>query len=197
MMIYEKTSDFFAQKMHMTTIHESRLDFLDNLCKNKAVLHIGCADAGTFGVDHNLHIRLSRATDKLVGMDTDKEATNSLKQLCPGTYVNSFAECAPSYDIIIAPEVLEHVWNVGDFLDHMFAIKAKEYLISVPNILHYSQHMVEEDTYATEIVNPDHKCWFSPYTLYAATKPYIQERDLCVMYYLDYKSIVSIHITRP
>lgn len=193
-MIYEKTDNFFIQKINMTNIEQGRFEFLEEICKNKKVLHIGCADTGTFNAEYNLHLSLSKITNHLHGMDINEDGLNKLIEICPGQYFTNINDCDQQYDIVLVPEVLEHVWNIKECLDQIFGVKSKEYLISVPNIIHYSKEMIQEDGYAMEIVNPDHKYWFSPYTLYNIVKQYIKNEDKCTMYYLESKSMVAIHI---
>jgi 2-polyprenyl-3-methyl-5-hydroxy-6-metoxy-1,4-benzoquinol methylase len=193
-MIYEKTNDFYLQKINIINVEGTRFDFFDKICKDKKVLHIGCADAMSFGIGHNLHAKLMNVAKNIHGMDIDTNDLQQLKNMCPGTYFNSLKECDKEYDIILVPEVLEHILNTKDFLDEIFSIASKEVLITVPNILHYTKEMAQSETYSLEIVHPDHKYWFSPYTLYNITKPYIKNEHNCTMYYLDKKSMVAILI---
>ena len=194
-MIYEKTDNFFVQKINIDKISESRFDFFKSLCKDKKTLHIGCADAMTFNADNNLHIFLSKTVKELMGFDINISDLQRLKDICHGTYFTSIDECKKyDYDIIIIPEVLEHTFNAKDFLDGIFSLNTKETLISVPNIIHYSKEMLCSEYYFTEIVHPDHKYWFSPYTLYNVVKPYIKNERLCRMYYLENGSMIAIHI---
>lgn len=194
-MIYEKTDDFYTQKINITNVEESRFNFLENICKNKKVLHIGCADSMTFGIGHNLHIKLEKIASELHGMDTDVEEIKKLIEVSPGQYFTDFNSCNQNYDLVLAPEVLEHVYNAKKFLDQIFSLNFKELLITVPNILHYNKEMIQTDTCSTEIVHPDHKYWFSPYTLYNIIKPYIEE-EKCIMFYLDKKSMVACLVKR-
>lgn len=194
-MIYEKTDNFFIQKVNIENITGSRFGFFESLCKNKKTLHVGCADAMTFNEDNNLHLFLSKKIEKLVGYDIDLVDLKKLKEICPGVYFSSFSACAlHSYDIVIIPEVLEHVSNAKDFLDEIFSLDAKEFVISVPNIVHYGKEMIEDENVFTEIVHPDHKCWFSPYTLFNTLREYIKDENKCRMYYLEGKSMIAIHI---
>jgi len=193
-MIYEKTNNFFIQKIYIINIEESRFSFFANLCKDKKVLHVGCADALHFNIDDNLHILLDGYASELHGMDIDENDLNKLKQICKSKYFSNLNDCDRKYDIILVPEVLEHVFNAKEFLDQIFAISFKELIITVPNIIHYGKEMIEEDNSFIEIVHPDHKYWFSPYTLYNIIKPYIKNENNCKMYYLENKSMVGIHI---
>ena len=196
-MIYEKTNNFFVQKINIAKTEQSRIDFFKALCKNKNVLHVGCADAMRFSADNNLHILLSKTAKQLFGYDIEILELNKLKDICVGTYFSSINECREyKYDIIIVPEVLEHTFNAKDFLDEIFSLDSNEFFISVPSIIHYSKEMLFDENIFTEIVHPDHKYWFSPYTLYNIVKPYIKDEQKCKMYYLENESMVAIHIIK-
>lgn len=194
-MIYEKTDNFFIQKINIDTIKSTRFDFFEWLCADKKTLHIGCADATTFNVDNNLHILLSNNIKELYGFDIHIDGLMKLKEKCIGKYFSSYNDLKTHvFDIIIVPEVLEHTDNAKFFLDEIFSINAKEFFISVPNIMHYSKEMIQKESHFIEIINPDHKYWFSPYTLYNIVKSYIKHEDLCKMYYLEDGSMIGIHI---
>ena len=81
-MIYEKTNNFFVQKLNIAKTEQSRIDFFKALCKNKNVLHVGCADAMRFSADNNLHILLSKTAKQLFGYDIEILELNKLKDIC-------------------------------------------------------------------------------------------------------------------
>ena len=192
-MIYETTDNFYTQKIHLTTVREWRFEFFANMCRGKKVMHIGCADAMVFNVDTNLHIYLSKLEDNTIihGLDIDIETTNKLLEACPGTYFTSYGDVKEEYDIVLVPEVMEHVPNVNLFLKDVFSIQAKEYLITVPNMS--VAEIFCDDTFSLEMVHPDHKCWFSPYTLYNTIKPFSESYNV-QMYYLENKSQIGIRL---
>jgi hypothetical protein len=188
-MIHTQTS-FFYNKIQIENIIGSRLSMLESLCKNKKVLHIGCADSQYFTKNHNLHLFLSNICKELHGMDIDKETLDKLFDIYPGTYFTDLNEIKDEYNLVLVPEVLEHVLNVYDFLTEIFKIKADQYFITVPNCQHYCKEMIIDETSSLEIIHPDHKYWFSPYTLYNCLKPFIENKNI-QMYYLESKSIVA------
>ena len=150
-MIYEPTDNFYVQKMHLTTVREWRFKFFANMCHSKKVMHIGCADAMAFKVDSNLHIYLSNPDvhATMHGLDIDIEATNTLAEVCPGTYFTSYDAVKEEYDLVLVPEVMEHVPDVYSFLKNVFSISSKEYMITVPNMS--VAHIFCDDSYALEI----------------------------------------------
>jgi len=259
-MIYEKTENFYNQKLYITNIRDGRFDFISTLCRGKKVLHIGAADAMAFKPECNLHITLCKVKDvpleeektakaiakkaltkrdkargkvklgkdalielepgsiaqleeaekewaeaniaeieiknrkltQIDAMDIDEPALEVLKNHCPGIYFSSYDQIKDEYDLVIVPEVLEHVPNAKEFLDSIFSVKSSEYLFTVPSIF-YSQIFCD-DLYTLEMVHPDHKYWFSPYTLYNTIKPYMDGYDI-QMYYLESKSQVGIRLS--
>jgi hypothetical protein len=192
-MTYNRTNDFFVQYITIKNIGTHRFKFFEKICAKKKTLHVGCADAMVFDPDSNLHIYLAKKVKRLHGVDTNKMYLDKLNEACPGTYFTNFKECDSKYDVIIVPEVLEHVWNAKEFLDSLFAIEHKEIIITVPNM--GTGQLFMHDEYCVESVHPDHKYWFSPYTLYNIMTPYMMDHDV-EMYYLEHKSQVCIRLSK-
>jgi hypothetical protein len=190
--IYEKTDNFYNQKIYLTNIRESRFAFFENICSNKKIMHIGCADSMAFSEDSNLHIHLSK-TCIIHGMDIDAEATAKLAEVCPGTYFTSYDQITEHYDLVLIPEVMEHVPNVNLFLKDIFSISSKEYLFTVPSI--NIAQIFCDDSFALEMVHPDHKYWFSPYTLYNTMIPFFTNYNV-QMYYLENKFQIGIRLEK-
>ncbi len=73
------------------------------------------------------------------------------------------------YDLILAPETIEHVNNVeGILLGLLKCADANTIIvITAPNAfceLHMLRNKVVDGAFI-EVVHPDHNCWYSPYTL--------------------------------
>lgn len=192
-MIFETTQNFYTQKIYLTNVRESRFEFFANLCRGKKVIHIGCADTMVFNPITNLHIYLSLIGDDTVidGLDIDVETTKKLEDACPGQYFTEYNKVDKIYDLVLIPEVIEHVPNVNLFLTDIFSIKSEEYFFTAPSMM--MAQFFCEDTFSLESVHPDHKCWFSPYTLYNTIKPFINDFDI-QMYYLENKSQIGIRL---
>lgn len=191
-MIYEKTDNFYNQKIYLTNIRDHRFEFFSDLCRNKKVMHVGCADAMVFNTDSNLHIHLSKLNNTTVhGLDIDVETINKLAEVCPGKYFTSYDQIKENYDIVLIPEVMEHVPNVNLFLKDVFSISSKEYLFTVPSMK--VAQVFCDDTFTLEMVHPDHKYWFSPYTLYSTMKSFSNDYNI-QMYYLENKSQIGIRL---
>lgn len=194
-MIYEKTDNFYNQKLYLSNIREDRFDFFANVCRNKKIMHIGCADAMAFKTDSNLHIYLSKLGECTIlhGLDIDTETIKLLSDICPGTYFTSYDQVTENYDIVLVPEVMEHVINVGLFLKDIFSIQSKEYIFTVPSI--NGMQIFCDDSFTLEMIHPDHKYWFSPYTLYNTMSSYLNEYNV-KMYYLENKSQIGIKLCK-
>ncbi len=216
-MIHETTNDFFIQKLKITNIRDWRFDYFCELASKKKVLHIGCDDAGAFNPVFNLHMHLFRCSDplQLDGLDTDFEAVEKLRTYnevlqLEGTdldanikaaeklnkhqeskYYTDYKDVTETYDLVLIPEVIEHVPNINEFLKSVFSINSTEYFITAPSI--YGAQIFCMDEYCLELVHPDHKCWFSPYTFFKSIKPFMDGYNV-QMYYLENKSQVGIRL---
>lgn len=193
MTTYEPTDNFYNQKIYLTNIREFRFEFFREICRGKKVMHIGCADAMAFKPESNLHVYLSQTGDGTImnGLDIDHKAIDDLAEVCPSRYYTAYYQVKDEYDIVLVPEVMEHVPNVELFLKDIFSIKSKEYLITVPS-MKFSQ-LFCDDCFSLEMVHPDHKYWFSPYTLYNTLRPFSKGFEV-QMYYLENKSQVGIRL---
>ena len=114
-----------------------------------------------------------------------------LAKVSPGKYFSSYDEVKDTYDVVLVPEVMEHVPNVQSFIKDVLSISSNEYFFSVPNAS--VAQIFCDDTYALEIVHPDHKYWFSPYTLYNVMKPFLEGYEI-QMCYLENKSQIGIRL---
>lgn len=172
-------NNFFLQKMKVREVTTNREQYFQGLCKGKHVLHVGCTDFPIFNPEHNLHIKISAACKSLDGFDTDIEGMKVLSGYVPGNYFSSIEHVKGEYDLLIVPEVIEHVPDINLFLSELQRINFKEILISGPCLLGHitlgyfnyrsfkgsKQTLLKSSEDYIEEVHPDHKVWFSPYTL--------------------------------
>jgi hypothetical protein len=144
----------------------SRNDLLQELALDKKVLHYGCADhvalilskraAGTY-----LHDLLHAKAETLVGVDLNVEALNEMKKLDIDNLYHPDDLPHVKFDIVMIPDVIEHVSDVGTFLSNLRKIDAKHFVFTTPNAYRIRNRL----SFRTELINTDHKYWFSPYTL--------------------------------
>lgn len=133
----------------------------------------------------------NRKNTQIDAMDIDVAALETLMTHCPGVHYSSYDQIKESYDLVLVPEVMEHVPNVQGFLDKIFSINSTEYLFTVPSI--FSAQLFCDDAFALEMVHQDHKYWFSPYTLFNTMRPYMTSYNV-QMYYLENKSQIGIRL---
>lgn len=146
------------------------------LCQGKRVLHLGCADAPITDVGNSLHLFLQGYAARLDGHDLDHDALRMLEpHVTRGTLFHRLDDAQAEYDLVLIPEVLEHVDNVRNFLTEVDRIKCREIVITVPDAFScMSKHFEYAPASRTffEAVHPDHNCWYSPYTLQNVLRKY-------------------------
>lgn len=160
---------FFEQNLEYID-RPSRLNYFQELISDKRVLHYGCADWPIFDISTNLHYKLITTNSSVVGYDIDKntiQLMNSLDVFKSCNLTHDYESIrSDHFDLIVAPETIEHVFDVESFVLELSAI-GKQVLITAPNALceHHFKRNLDNGHCFTEIVHPDHKYWFSLYTL--------------------------------
>lgn len=166
----------FAHTLPKAKFVGSRNGSILRLCSGKTVLHLGFVDEGILEdrlQQHTwLHEQLSRVAEKLVGIDISVRGVNRAREL---GYEDSYAGDVENlsrlpfprldYDIILAPDIIEHVANPGLFLSELRRIVTSEttVLVTTPNAL--SIKTLFFPLVGTEVVHPDHNFYYSPTTL--------------------------------
>lgn len=165
------------QKEEQTTF--DRIEILKNIVKDKKVIHLGCADHLNlidFKIKHNiwLHKILMENTQKCIGIDINQEAIDYLKtnHKIKGLYVGNILEMSlekietESWDYIILGEIIEHIDNPVEFL-HIIHERLKPFvrgiILTAPNA--WSLQIIKQVKKNVELINSDHRYWFTPYTL--------------------------------
>ena len=187
--------DFFTQELKVKNVHEHSWQYCVNLCKGKKVLHVGCSDWPLTDPKNSLHRELQQHCSILHGVD-DKD-TDKMGKVLGGSYYKNLSDVKEGYDVIIVPNVLEHVSNAGIFMNTLLNIGFKELFILVPNysISHEAKYL--EDGTFIEKVHPDHVAWYSPYTLSNLVRRYWYSTDIIEQtMFFDGTNMVGILITR-
>jgi hypothetical protein len=166
--------EFFRQRMQITRpFNGNRVSYFRHLVtSHENSLHVGCADWPIFNINHNLHASLLEAAPTLEGFDpaADTIAEMSKHPVFKDAVFHTILPTDKSYQLVLVPEVIEHVVNPGVELRRMLNCVAVGglLLVTAPNAF-ASSHMRNVSTSADgkhiETVHPDHKYWFSPYTL--------------------------------
>lgn len=144
----------------------ARNDLLVAMSAGKRVLHVGCADhlpliSEKRASNSYLHDLLVESAAQVTGLDTNAEALEAMRHLgISDLFFPGELPTGRTYDLVLAPDVIEHVNDVGQFLKGLKSFDAPV-LVTTPNALRI-QNRVE---WRHEFINSDHRYWFSPYTL--------------------------------
>jgi len=157
----------------------ARDDWLTNKCKGKRVLHVGCADypITKAKIDNGflLHARLAPVCKEIVGVDIDQNGISMLSKLMPNHEfihhnIEELDECralsGKIFDVIVAADVYEHIYNPGRFLEgaRKLLSPSGELLLTTPNAFSIKR-MIPMAFWGFEYVHPDHVGYFSVCTL--------------------------------
>lgn len=124
-----------------------RISFVVNYSKGKSVLHIGCADPENIKNDEilkesHLHYLLLTQASEVYGVDLDEKSLQLLKgkYQIPNLFIGNAQELENlpferTFDLIIAPELIEHIDNPGMFLNGVkrFMHEESNLVITTPN----------------------------------------------------------------
>ena len=142
-----------------------RFERLIRVCAGQRVLHVGCCDhlglvRDKVAQEVYLHQHLCRAAAHCVGADTNAEGVALLRELnFPEVYLPDDVP-DQEFDICLLADVIEHVGDVVSFLRSMRRYRFKHIVVVTPNLFRLRNWLS-----TGEVVNTDHRYWFSPYTL--------------------------------
>lgn len=182
---------FFVQKeiVDKTFIKSSRETFLEPYVTGKKVLHIGFVDWPITDINSNLHISLSPLCHRLDGFDINFEHAEELR-VPNGDLYNVWDHLPNDYDVIIIPEVIEHVGNVEEFLKSV-SLKNGILIITAPDAYLLKNEWEETDDRFLEAVHPDHNCYYTPFTLKNTIEKYT-DRKVSSLHWINKRSIAAI-----
>ena len=146
-------------------------------CKNKNVLDLGCIEHDHFRdriqLGQWLHMNIKKTAGSLIGIDLLKEyipeLTSQGYQIYYGDVekLNDIKEISgKKFDVIVAGDLIEHLFNQGLFLDSIkpFCTSETEIIITTPNC--FSTHFFIPNFFkGTEPNRDDHTLWHSARTL--------------------------------
>lgn len=157
---------------------QTRIELLKTILPGKKVVHFGCVDHLPV-IEHRrksgmwLHEVMSNMCAAVVGIDINREGIEYMRNEGFEVYEsNVVTETPPTaitaqrWDYLVAGEVLEHIDDPVQFLR---AIKEKygpctdRIIITVPNAMSYTNFRFALRN--IEMINTDHRYWFSPFTL--------------------------------
>lgn len=178
----KKFDDGYEMKLKNNAV-QTRLEFLLNRCKDKNVLHIGCCDHKPLikaKVEHHIWLQrlLEEVSKTCIGIDIAEETIEYVKEehFSNNVYYGDVTDISVTnkipnidYNCVVLGEILEHVDNPADFISKLKSTLVQlnfpadgEIIISVPNLFKMQRIGLRKPV---EIINTDHRYWFSPYTL--------------------------------
>ena len=157
----------------------NRVSFLTDMARGKKVVHLGCLDhqpliADKIARKQWLHKELTDVATKCLGVDIDEEAlryvesTFGYRNIVLGNFTtDKFTQIsAEHWDYAILGELLEHIDNPVQFLaaiKNNYAGNIGRIVVTVPNA--WTQITMKMAQSSIEMINSDHRYWFTPYTL--------------------------------
>jgi glycosyltransferase involved in cell wall biosynthesis/2-polyprenyl-3-methyl-5-hydroxy-6-metoxy-1,4-benzoquinol methylase len=197
-----KQSINFVQPLAKTVeLSSDRKDFTMEFCRGKRVLHVGCVDAGIMDerIDANnfLHYQIANVAEKVIGADIEQQGLDRLAGEGFEVYHlnlendgDLLKKLAAQVDVIVLPEVIEHLNNVGMALENLKACGFKgEILLSTPNAFSFRTFKLIGK--CVELVHPDHNYYFSPMTLKTILSKHGFDIERLVMYYWPTNDLVG------
>nr|WP_295085381.1 methyltransferase domain-containing protein [uncultured Roseateles sp.] len=187
---------YFVQKVAVSEElrGRSRLDVFQPMCAGKRVLHVGCVDWPITNLKQSLHLQLEGICE-LDGFDINIEAFAQMQPHLKGRLFSNWDDVPKDhYDLVLVPEVMEHVPDVQGFLQHLQSLGATQYVITVPDAFScFRQHFDYSSGAQTfvEVVHPDHNCWYTPYTLANVLRKYTSW-DLQGMWFFNRMSLLAM-----
>ena len=147
--------------------------------KNKKILHFGFVDHlplvdKKIELGQYLHQKLMNVAD-VYGVDINKEGVDYLKEKY--AYENIYAFdlrkdeipkelLSIQFDYILLPDVIEHIGNPVEFVELIrtkFKDNVDKIILTTPNSFRLNN--VISTFKNVELINTDHRFWFTPYTL--------------------------------
>ncbi len=176
----KNNSIFFHTLKNIVVDCVDREEYIQRLSKGKKVLHFGFLDSPfceeKIRNGELLHLKIKKVASYLCGLDINlpalqiyrektKDENNSIFDLD-----NDFEESPillKNYDLILLPEVLEHLENPGRALKNLYRLlilnPGSKLCITVPNAFFAGSFFAAMN--GNEVVHPDHNYYFSPITL--------------------------------
>ena len=190
-------SNYFTQKIKVSTIFNTinRFEYFKQICRDKKVLHVGFVDYPITNKNQNMHLMIDSVVEELVGVDPNFEHFEEFKNILINKrmYKTLMEVQSEHFDIVIVPEVIEHVGNMQEFIENLSKLNFNKMYITAPDAFLLSRNVSYDkaNSMVTEVVHPDHNCWFSPYTLKNIVLKY-SDLKLDEMFYVGGNSIVGV-----
>jgi hypothetical protein len=172
-------SNAFTLPIDFHAVIPKRVSYLCEIAKGKRIVHLGCLDHKELIDDKVnakqwLHKELTEVSSACIGIDINTETLNYVKEkygidniLIADMMKTSIPEISNhQWDYAILGELLEHISNPTAFLKSIrdsYEGCIDKIIITVPNA--FTQSNFRNSNKNKEVINSDHKFWFTPYTL--------------------------------
>lgn len=157
----------------------SRESAITRIIKNTSVVHIGCSDhiqVINDKIKNNswLHKLITENATNCIGIDIDKESIDFIKNELGYknvTHGNILTDELNSikdgrWDYAVFGEIVEHLDDPVHFLKTFkakFGNNVSRFIVTVPTI--YNIRQFTNMMNYREVINSDHRFWFTPYTI--------------------------------
>lgn len=161
------------------SVAQLRTDVLVEAARGRRVLHVGFADHLPLIEQKRqrgewIHDRITQVAEKAVGVDIDEGVVATLRAMgVRDVYAADLTAeleepdlLGETFDVVILGEVLEHVGNPVAFLRAIrdnVGSPGQSIVVTVPNAWNIAA--LVSALRGAELVNTDHRFWFTPYTL--------------------------------
>ena len=157
----------------------SRESAITRIIKNTSVVHIGCSDhiqVINDKIKNNiwLHKLITDNATNCIGIDIDKESIDFIKNelgyknVFHGNILTDEFQVIKDgkWDYAVLGEIVEHLDDPVHFLKTFktkFGANVSRFIITVPTI--YNIRQFTNMMNYREVINSDHRFWFTPYTI--------------------------------
>jgi 2-polyprenyl-3-methyl-5-hydroxy-6-metoxy-1,4-benzoquinol methylase len=157
----------------------SREAAITEIIRNQNVIHIGCSDHIPViqqKISNNtwLHKLITDNAKNCIGIDIDRDSIDfirketSFQNVFHGNILTDNFEGIneKKWDYVVFGEIVEHLDNPVNFLKvfkERYGDKVSKFIITVPSI--YNLRQYKNMMNYLEIINSDHRFWFTPYTI--------------------------------
>ena len=165
-----------SKEKHQMITRESAIT---EIIRNTDVIHIGCSDHIQIindKIKNNiwLHKLISENSKRCIGIDIDRESIEFIKKelgyqnvFYGNILTDEFKNITESkWDYAVFGEIVEHLDDPVHFLK-VFKTKYGEnvsrFIITVPTV--YNKRQLTNMLNYREVINSDHRFWFTPYTI--------------------------------
>lgn len=158
------------RRQRMKRFITDRLAFIQDQCRGKRVLDVGCVNHSVEFVEHDdwLHGKIAAVASSVVGIDIEKEAVEELNRrgytaiVANAEDFNLRDRYPEGFEVVVAGEIIEHLVNPGLFLQNLRCHLAPggKIILTTPNAYGFI-FFLEVLLLGHETLNDDHTMTFS------------------------------------